>query len=119
MDNSQDIYEKDRRSEELISSGLIIVDGIWSSWSAWTACSKTCGKGIQTRTRICDNPKPANNGTFCLGDGVQEQICNTSIACQGMQNMEKFFITLGFCSVVNSIGELGFPVFLTGIEPTI
>ncbi|XP_044178032.1 coadhesin-like [Acropora millepora] len=68
--------------QECNNSNPCPVDGMWSSWSAWTACSKTCGKGIQTRTRICDNPKPANNGTFCLGDGVQEQICNTSIACQ-------------------------------------
>mgnify|MGYP002260280002 CR=1 FL=1 len=102
MDNSQDIYEKDRRSEELISSVLIIVDGMWSSWSAWTACSKTCGKGIQTRTRICDSPKPVNNDTFCLGDGVQEQICSTSIAFQGMQNMKEFLSLWAFLVMVNS-----------------
>lgn len=102
MYNPQDIYEKDRISEKLINPGLIIVDGMWSSWSAWTTCSKTCGCGIQTRTRTCDNPKPANNGTFCLGDGVQEQICNTSIACQGMQNMEEFLTLWAFVMMVNS-----------------
>jgi len=45
-------------------------------WSAWGACSKTCGGGTQTRT--CTNPAPANGGANCSGSSSQD--CNTQ-AC--------------------------------------
>ena len=31
------------------------VGGSWSSWTAWNACSKTCGYGLQTSSRKCEN----------------------------------------------------------------
>lgn len=41
-------------------------------WSAWSACSATCGGGTQTRT--CTNPAPANGGATC--SGYSSQTCN-------------------------------------------
>ncbi|KAJ7365950.1 hypothetical protein OS493_002688 [Desmophyllum pertusum] len=38
------------------------IDGHWSRWSSWTACSVTCGPGTHTRTRKCDAPVPKNDG---------------------------------------------------------
>ncbi|XP_040264776.1 hemicentin-1 isoform X1 [Bufo bufo] len=52
------------------------VDGIWSSWQAWGACSKTCGKGTQTRMRVCNNPPPSFDGSPCEGQDTQTQICS-------------------------------------------
>ena len=49
------------------------VDG---GWSAFGACSESCGGGTQTRT--CTNPAPANGGDNCSGSATQS--CNTG-AC--------------------------------------
>ncbi|XP_032226207.2 semaphorin-5B [Nematostella vectensis] len=51
------------------------VDGHWGRWTAWSACSKTCGDGTQTRTRVCDDPAPKNGGSACVGDSSQTQAC--------------------------------------------
>lgn len=42
------------------------VDGNWGEWGQWGDCSVNCGgRGVQARTRSCDNPAPANNGRDC------------------------------------------------------
>lgn len=43
-----------------------VVDGVFGSWSAWSACSQTCGAGSQSRSRQCDNPTPRNGGAPCV-----------------------------------------------------
>lgn len=45
-------------------------------WSAWSACSSSCGGGTQSRT--CTDPAPANGGAACVGES--SQVCNTQ-AC--------------------------------------
>jgi hypothetical protein len=47
----------------------------WSNWTAWGACSASCGDGSQTRTRSCNNANPAL-GLNCSGNGSQTQACN-------------------------------------------
>jgi len=58
------------------------VDGSWGSWGNYTSCSRTCGGGIQTWKRVCDNPPPSNGGRSCEGYGTQCRQCNTQM-CQG------------------------------------
>ena len=66
--------------QDAINSGeLVIVDGGWSSWSAWGTCSKSCGGGTQTRTRTCTNPAPYCGGLSCSGASSEDQSCNTQI----------------------------------------
>ena len=55
------------------------VDGSWGSWAVWSACSRSCGGGTETRRRLCDSPAPAQGGTDCQGDQHQERQCNTEI----------------------------------------
>ncbi|XP_066919223.1 SCO-spondin-like [Clytia hemisphaerica] len=53
------------------------VNGGWTEWAAWDACTATCGTGTQARSRTCTNPKPANGGDTCTGDASESQDCNT------------------------------------------
>ncbi|XP_078687492.1 hemicentin-1-like isoform X2 [Branchiostoma floridae x Branchiostoma belcheri] len=52
------------------------VHGGFSPWQPWESCSTTCGEGVQTRRRRCDNPPPANNGHFCVGPHTESKTCN-------------------------------------------
>ncbi|CAG2208451.1 unnamed protein product [Mytilus edulis] len=51
------------------------VDGNWTMWSPYSACSKPCGQGIRTRTRYCTNPRPLNGGNECMGAGSDQTNC--------------------------------------------
>lgn len=33
------------------------VNGGWGQWSTWSHCSRTCGTGVQSAERECNNPK--------------------------------------------------------------
>uniref|UniRef100_A0A9J7Z8H8 A disintegrin and metalloproteinase with thrombospondin motifs 2-like n=1 Tax=Cyprinus carpio carpio TaxID=630221 RepID=A0A9J7Z8H8_CYPCA len=60
-----------------LTPDIIKKDGSWGMWSEFGACSHPCGRGLQFRTRACDNPRPANGGRICSGPSYQFQICNT------------------------------------------
>ncbi|XP_078354915.1 uncharacterized protein LOC144639494 isoform X2 [Oculina patagonica] len=55
------------------------VDGGYSKWSRWDACSKSCDEGYQRRYRSCTNPPPAHGGQSCwrLGQSTESRQCNT------------------------------------------
>ena len=61
---------------------LFTVDGGYSDFGDWSACSADCGRGTQTRTRTCTNPAPAHGGADCVGDSSEARECNTH-ACPG------------------------------------
>ena len=61
---------------------LLTVDGNWTQWSHWSACSLSCGGGTRSRTRTCTDPPPSNNGKTCAGEGSEQQGCNTQ-SCPG------------------------------------
>ena len=54
------------------------VDGNYTEWSEFQACSVTCGKGIQARSRSCTNPPPQHGGKNCssYGHPVETKECN-------------------------------------------
>uniref|UniRef100_A0A672PQG4 ADAM metallopeptidase with thrombospondin type 1 motif 14 n=1 Tax=Sinocyclocheilus grahami TaxID=75366 RepID=A0A672PQG4_SINGR len=52
-------------------------DGGWSSWGKFGSCSRTCGGGVRSRSRQCNNPVPAYGGRDCPGSTFDYQVCNT------------------------------------------
>uniref|UniRef100_A0A671XYK2 ADAM metallopeptidase with thrombospondin type 1 motif 14 n=1 Tax=Sparus aurata TaxID=8175 RepID=A0A671XYK2_SPAAU len=57
-------------------------DGSWGSWSKFGTCSRTCGGGVRSRNRQCNNPPPAYGGRDCPGSTFDYQMCNTE-ECAG------------------------------------
>ncbi|KAG1930424.1 A disintegrin and metalloproteinase with thrombospondin motifs [Pimephales promelas] len=52
-------------------------DGGWSSWGKFGSCSRTCGGGVRSRNRQCNNPAPAYGGRDCPGSTFDYQVCNS------------------------------------------
>ncbi|XP_068713828.1 uncharacterized protein [Montipora foliosa] len=52
------------------------VNGRWSAWRPWGPCSRTCGGGVQRRTRTCTNPPPRNSGAPCTGRSLETRQCS-------------------------------------------
>ena len=50
-----------------------------TEWSVWSACRTSCGAADaddqQTRSRQCDNPRPAHGGQDCVGRTTESQPC--------------------------------------------
>ena len=56
---------------------LFSVEGTWSSWSPWGACSKSCGSGQRDKTRSY-----AGGGMPCSGTALDSETCQgTSSMC--------------------------------------
>ena len=47
------------------------VDGGFSEWSEWSECANA----IQSRSRSCNNPAPANGGLDCNGELSESRKC--------------------------------------------
>uniref|UniRef100_A0AAY5KUS1 SCO-spondin n=1 Tax=Esox lucius TaxID=8010 RepID=A0AAY5KUS1_ESOLU len=58
------------------------VDCGWSSWTPWSACSRTCDVGVRRRYRSGTNPAAAFGGRVCRGDRVGMDTCSLE-PCQG------------------------------------
>ncbi|KAI8477693.1 Hemicentin-1, partial [Branchiostoma belcheri] len=48
------------------------VDGKWTLWSPWSACSSSCNNGIRTRTRTCTTAE--HGGRSCPGEDTQSMV---------------------------------------------
>ncbi|KAK2908097.1 hemicentin-1 isoform X2 [Channa argus] len=73
------------------------VAGKWGSWLPWSPCSETCGKGTQSRVRLCNDPPPAFDGPQCEGTDTQTQVCkDRSCPVDGKWSS---WVSWGACSV--------------------
>lgn len=57
------------------------VHGGWTLWTTWSFCSQSCGTGLQSRNRLCENPPPAFNGHPCEGPFEETMQCDTGRHC--------------------------------------
>ena len=77
-----------------------LVDGKWSAWTQWSACSATCGGGSRTRGRFCDPPQ--NGGAPCTPTSgtrgsvkMESQKCNEQTCpCKQLAVLLCFYLTL-------------------------
>ncbi|KAM9651443.1 SCO-spondin-like [Trichechus inunguis] len=49
--------------------------GGWGPWGPWSRCSRSCGGGLRSRARVCDQPPPQGLGDYCEGPGAQAEAC--------------------------------------------
>ncbi|XP_033035202.1 A disintegrin and metalloproteinase with thrombospondin motifs 12 [Trachypithecus francoisi] len=52
------------------------IPGGWGRWSPWSHCSRTCGAGVQSAERLCNNPEPKFGGKYCTGERKRYRLCN-------------------------------------------
>ena len=65
---------------------LAPIDGGFSEWGAWTACSTNCGDGVKHRYIFCSDPYPMYGGASCEGDMVEQMSCNDG-SCPGEEKL--------------------------------
>uniref|UniRef100_A0A0P5WCA6 A disintegrin and metalloproteinase with thrombospondin motifs n=3 Tax=Daphnia magna TaxID=35525 RepID=A0A0P5WCA6_9CRUS len=53
-----------------------LIDGEWGEWGPWSDCTRTCGAGLASSARLCDNPAPAHGGKYCVGERRRYRVCN-------------------------------------------
>ncbi|VDO74750.1 unnamed protein product [Schistosoma curassoni] len=53
------------------------IHGDWWNWSSWSAYSRTCYVGLQTRERECTQPPPQFDGRLCRGSANKIRSCET------------------------------------------
>lgn len=70
------------KSFHISSSAAPSEAGGWSPWSPWSGCSRSCGGGLRSRTRACDQPSPQGLGDFCEGPQAQGEACQAQ-PCPG------------------------------------
>ncbi|XP_033122270.1 thrombospondin-2-like isoform X2 [Anneissia japonica] len=51
------------------------IHGGWGNWGAWSDCLVSCGEGVYSQFRYCDNPEPMYGGDVCPGPLTKDQPC--------------------------------------------
>lgn len=75
----------------IILFNSISVDGGWSEFTEWSSCTKTCGGGMQSRSRSCTNPEPANGGQECSGQAQESRSCHEEECAGKLQVYDKLY----------------------------
>ena len=59
---------------------------LFTPWSEWSPCSKTCGAGFRARKRSCINPKLFPS--LCHGLSIQHQSCFDRLCAGRVKELE-------------------------------
>ncbi|CAL1279121.1 unnamed protein product [Larinioides sclopetarius] len=54
------------------------ISRIWSDWTPWSVCSRTCGGGVRRRNRTCRARmvEYRTSSNACIGDTVEYELCS-------------------------------------------
>lgn len=85
------------------------VNGGWSPWKPFSACTATCGPAFHTSTRLCNNPSPLNGGKPCVGNDTDTQPCRELPLCASKQSVFRtcLLLRLGFQFTNNNVIDQG------------
>lgn len=102
----------------LMLACLILVNGNYGFWSAWSDCDQTCGGGRRIRSRSCTNPPPQFGGSDCstLGPLHQAEICNLN-KCPVHGNYSNWSLWSP-CSVTCGVGTVERQRYCTNPTPS-
>ena len=87
-------------------------DAVWSEWSNWSTCSRTCDGGVSSRGRHCIASNKANIKTTCeeqnaaLGNFSnyrQHKICNTQPCISLASKVPKISFRAQQCKQYNDV----------------
>ncbi|XP_067083733.1 hemicentin-1 [Osmerus mordax] len=108
------------------------IKGGYSSWEEWGPCSSTCGRGIQERIRLCNNPEPANGGRSCDGPSMDSRKCQSGLcpgevprkargSLIGMVNEREFGVSFLEANITANLeeGTTSFQAHLDNIPPSV
>ena len=59
-----------------LNLNLVAADCEWGSFGQWSACSRSCGSGAQSRFRAIRR-QATRGGRRCLGSREESRLCNT------------------------------------------
>ncbi|XP_059154883.1 uncharacterized protein LOC131940263 [Physella acuta] len=77
-----------KTSSKLCTLSVCPVVGGFGAWGVWSPCSRSCGGGVSTRQRSCDNPAPSLGGKPCDSThAIQTHPCNNE-KCPVCKNPE-------------------------------
>ena len=81
------------------------VNGGWSIWSNWGACScnHNYGTGTRTRVRSCNHPAPSCGGAGCPGSGTDTGRCDNQ-CCKTTHGSWSNWSSWGSCSCNHVLG---------------
>ncbi|KAJ6656242.1 hypothetical protein lerEdw1_003970 [Lerista edwardsae] len=65
------------------------VDGAWGPWRPYSSCTRTCGGGIKSTTRLCNRPEPKHGGKYCVGRRMKFRSCNTESCPKGRKDFRE------------------------------
>ena len=72
------------------------MDGGFNQWSSFTPCSKTCGNGLKSRYRLCNNPVPqGSTARNCTGAYNEVKHCRLA-TCEGLLDWFNGFLNIHF-----------------------
>lgn len=111
----------DAQESRSCSMQACAINGGWSEYSEWSACSAACGGGTRTRTRTCNQPPPSNGGAACVGNTVQTETCNlnacTTPVLNPINGAWSEWVTVGSCSKTCGTGVQNYSRTCTNPAP--